>query len=68
MDDLLQSFRRSETGMWTCLSGITLHHPKGRIQITPGTMFAPGTDFMGVDLAAWLDEQMRKRDARRRPA
>jgi hypothetical protein len=57
MDDFFQSFRRSETGTWTCLSAVTLRHPMGRIQVTPGTTFAPGTNFMGVDVAAWLDEQ-----------
>jgi hypothetical protein len=41
-------------------------HPDGRIQVTPGTSFAAGTIFMGVDVAAWLDEQMRERDAWRK--
>ena len=63
MDDVLQSFRRSETGTWTCLSAVTLHHPMGRIQVTPGTTFAPGTSFMGVDVAAWLDETVSSRSA-----
>jgi hypothetical protein len=31
------------------------HH--GRIEVTPGSVFTPGTIFMGVDLAAWLDKQ-----------
>jgi hypothetical protein len=55
-------WRRSDTGTWTCLAAATLEHPKGRIQVTPGTSFAPGTRFMGVDVAAWLDEQMRARE------
>jgi hypothetical protein len=63
MAEQLQSFRRNKAGTWTCVSAVTLHHPKGRIQVTPGTTFAPGTVFMGVDVAAWLDEQMRSKDA-----
>jgi hypothetical protein len=36
----------------------TFDGPNGRIQVTPGTAFAPGTTFMGADLAKWLDEQL----------
>lgn len=68
MDDLFQSFKRSEAGTWTCLSAVTVNHPMGRIQVTPGTTFAPGTNFMGVDVAAWLDEEMRSRDAWKKQA
>jgi hypothetical protein len=28
--------------------------PKGRIQVTPGTTFFPGTEFMGFDVASCL--------------
>jgi hypothetical protein len=66
VEDFWKSWRRSDTGTWTCLAASTLDHPDGRIQVTPGTSFAPGTSFMGVDLAAWLDEQMRQRDAWRK--
>jgi hypothetical protein len=66
VDDFWQSWTRSDTGTWTCLVAATLDHPNGRIQVTPGTSFAPGTIFMGVDVAAWLDEQMRERDAWRK--
>jgi hypothetical protein len=57
MENFLRSFRREASGTWTCLAAATIDHPKGRIQVTPGSCFSPGTNFMGVDLAAWLDEQ-----------
>jgi hypothetical protein len=66
VEDLWKSWTRSNSGTWTCLSAATLDHPNGRIQVTPGTSFAPGTMFMGVDVAAWLDEQVRERDAWRK--
>lgn len=56
---MLQSFRRcfvrNDDGSWTCLEATTVVHPKGRIQVTEGSRFYAGTNFMGVDLAAWLD-------------
>jgi hypothetical protein len=35
---------------------VTVEHPKGRIQVTPGSTFTRGTRFMGIDLAEWLDQ------------
>lgn len=32
--------------------------PKGRIQVSEGSRFYPGTRFMGFDLARWLDERL----------
>jgi hypothetical protein len=57
MEDVFNCFRRGPSGTWVCLASATIEHPKGRIQVTPGTSFSPGTSFMGVDVAAWLDEQ-----------
>ena len=57
MDVFLRSFRRNDDGSWTCIVPATVLHPKGRIQVAEGSRFFPGTVFMGVDLAAWLEEQ-----------
>ena len=56
MEHLSHAFRRNADGSWTCVAPATLDGPNGRIQVTPGTTFARGTIFMGVDLAAWLDK------------
>jgi len=32
--------------------------PNGRIQITGGSRFYPGTIFMGFDLADWLEQRL----------
>lgn len=60
MNDVLNSFARNPDGSWTCIAPVRIEHPRGRIEVTPGTRLAPGTMFMGVDLAAWLEEQSRK--------
>ena len=39
------------------MSGATLMTPQGRIQVTEGSCFYPGTMFMGFDLARWLEER-----------
>lgn len=58
-------FCKNPDGSWTCTSHTTLPCPKGRIQVTEGSRFYPGTQFMGFDLARWLDEQIDERADRR---
>jgi hypothetical protein len=60
LHELMRCFTRDADGAWTCIAPCTLEHPKGRIQVAPGARFTPGTIFMGVDLARWLDEQRPK--------
>jgi hypothetical protein len=54
------SFWRNADGSWICTEPVTLNHPHGRMQVTPGTTFRRGESFMGVDLALWLDDQANK--------
>jgi hypothetical protein len=57
-----QAFRRAfckhADGSWTCTSPAELRSPAGRIQVTPGSTFYPGTTFMGFDVAAWLEQRL----------
>jgi len=39
---------------------VTIEHPKGRVQVAPGTTLLPGLLYMGIDLADWLNRQTRK--------
>jgi hypothetical protein len=57
---LYRTFFKHPDGSWTCIAPARLNHPKGRIEVTQGTTFAPGTMFMGVDICAWLDEDARR--------
>jgi hypothetical protein len=54
--EVLRAFNRDAGGAWHCTAPVTIEHPMGRIQVAAGTRFTRGTSFMGVDLAAWLDE------------
>ena len=54
----VRHFCRNDDGSWTCVSHATLECPKGRIQVTEGSRFYPGTEFMGFDLVKWLDDQL----------
>jgi hypothetical protein len=62
VSDFFNSFRRDADGSWTCVSDVTVDHPSGRIQVSAGRKFFPGTLFMGVDLAKWLDAEMKAKD------
>lgn len=42
--------------------------PTGRIQVSPGSTFCPGTIFTNVDLAKWLEEQLNGNHETRQPA
>jgi hypothetical protein len=59
--DVSRAFFRNADGSWTCVEPVTIDHPRGRIQLTVGTLLMPGTIFMGIDLAGWLDEQAKQR-------
>ena len=58
MKNFLKSFVREPDGVWTCVAFAELSTLKGRAQVTPGTRFAPGTLFMGIDLVAMLEEEL----------
>ena len=60
MQTFFWAFHRNDDGSWTCIAPATLDHPGGRLQVTEGTTFAPGSRFMGVDIVAWLEEQLTR--------
>ena len=56
MENFIKCFVRDSFGAWRCIAPADLQTPQGRVQVTPGSVFTPGTRFMNVDLAALLDE------------
>jgi hypothetical protein len=60
MKVFIKGFRRNADGSWECIAPATVVGPNGRIEVTPGAKFFPGTPFKGVDLATWLDRQAEK--------
>jgi hypothetical protein len=59
-EELRKAFRRNPDGSWTCVRAIRIEHPVGRIEVVEGTRLVRNTRFMGVDLAAWLEEMLQK--------
>ena len=59
-EELRKAFRRNPDGSWSCVRPIRIEHPNGRIEVVEGTRLVRNTRFMGVDLAAWLEEMLRK--------
>jgi hypothetical protein len=59
-EQLRRAFVRAPDGSWRCIAPIRIDHPAGRIEVAPGTRLTLGTRFMGVDLAAWLEEKLGK--------
>ena len=60
METFIKSFQREGDGAWRCISPAELQIPVGRIQVAPGTTFTLGTKFMGIDLAALLEDHHRR--------
>ena len=64
MQTFMKNFVRDADGCWRCIAPAELQLDAGRIQVAPGTTFTKGTMFMGLDLAALLDEHYRLNGAR----
>jgi len=64
MESFIRNFVRDGEGCWRCVSPAELQIEVGRIQVAPGTTFTKGTMFMGLDVAAMLDEHHQLYSAR----
>lgn len=64
MDGFIKCFVREGSGTWRCIRPAELQVAMGRIQVAPGTTFTLGTKFMGVDVAAMLEEHHARRAPR----
>ena len=60
MRSFIRCFVREDQGAWRCIAPANLDLPSGRIQVTPGSVFVRGTEFMNVDVARLLEEQYEK--------
>ena len=61
---LSQYFERIAAGKWTCKEPIGFDIQRGRIDITAGSTFVVGTNFMGVDMAFLLDREYERRNGK----
>jgi hypothetical protein len=67
MKNFIRHFERGPDGMWTCVSAADLETVQGRVQVTSGTRFAPGTLFMGIDLVGMLEDELHRRNSHASP-
>jgi hypothetical protein len=55
-----KDFQRNPDGSWSPTRPVTIQDQNGGQILGPGMSFHPGVLFMGVDLAATLDQQCGK--------
>jgi hypothetical protein len=63
MQTFIKHFIRLGPGTWTCVEYGEYRSPKGRIQITPGKILTKGRSYMGLDLAAILEQEFKSQHA-----
>lgn len=59
--ELLRSFRKNPDGSWSCVKPVSIEGPGGSVGLGPGASFTRGAAFMGLNLAAMLDEAEARR-------
>jgi hypothetical protein len=61
--NFIRAFVRDPDGSWRCIAPATWEGPP-LVQVTLGMQFTLGRMFMGVDLAALLEQQYLRNDPR----
>jgi hypothetical protein len=56
MPQISDCFVRLKDGEWFCRAPCTIDGPTGRVNLTPGVLYRRGRLFMGLDIAALLEE------------
>jgi hypothetical protein len=57
MENFIKNFERQPDGAWLCVSSAEITTVMGRIQVTQGARFTPGTIFMAVDIVRLLEQE-----------
>lgn len=55
-EDACSCFKKNPDGTWSSIKPTMIFGYGGITPITPGLVFTKGVVWMGVDMAAWLDE------------
>lgn len=50
------AFQRNLNGSWTCRTFVAFDTSQSEIEVSRGTTFVLGNEFLGFDLAKWLNE------------
>ena len=59
--DICSAFRRNPDGSWTSIGSVSIKGPSGQVQVGTGMTFNRGVLFLGLDIAAWLDQNCGQR-------
>lgn len=51
-----EAFRKNPDGSYSVIKPVVIQSPTGSISLNPGMSFAYGVQFMGIDIAKFLDE------------
>ncbi len=57
-EDAVSAFRKNSDGSWTCVKETMIFGYGGIINIEPGKTFKRGTIYWGIDMVAFLDENI----------
>ena len=57
--NLEESFKRDDGGNWVCTKACSLNIDRKELRFSQGLSFAKGTPFMGVDVADWLEKNVK---------
>ena len=57
--NLEDSFTKDEEGNWTCVQACSLTIDLKEMRFSEGLTFAKGTPYMGVDIADWLEKNIK---------
>jgi hypothetical protein len=53
------SFQKDEKGVWSCLRACSINVNNREVVLREGLTFTKGTPFMGVNVAEWLEENIK---------
>ncbi|OGN90325.1 MAG: hypothetical protein A2158_07720 [Chloroflexi bacterium RBG_13_46_14] len=57
--NLEKAFTRDDEGNWTCTQACSLTIDKKELRFSEGLTFAKGIPFIGVDIADWLEKNVK---------
>ncbi len=57
--NLAEAFTRDDDGNWICAQACSLTIDQTELRFNQGLTFAKGTPYMGVDIADWLEKNVK---------
>jgi hypothetical protein len=55
-----KAFEKDEEGTWTCVEACSLNINQKELVLGKGLTFSKGVPYMGVDVAEWLENNLRQ--------